>query len=434
MILVYTAISSNRLNYTLNVIFRDILYIDFELVYDLKEFEKSTEAKINYSELKMDDAISINPSGLLFESGVFLQSINVKQWQNIPTFFNGMSTVDFPFDPFAMIFYLVSRYEEYLEPISKDLHERFPAEESLAYQHGFLNQPLVNQLALKIKEKIEQKFPSTHFSSSEFEYIPTFDIDSAFAYLGKGLLRNTAGLMKSILRLQFGKALERFHVLSGLKPDPYNIFDFLIEHCLSNKLKPIIFVNLGKYGKYDKNISSTNPRLTKLLKKLGRKFTVSIHPSYKSNSDIDILENEISKLKRIIKKEITQSRQHYLKLTLPETYRNLLELGIKEDYSLGYASQVGFRASICTPFRFYDLLKEEETDLTIFPFTFMDGTFTDYLNLSATKSMEIIQELAENTKQVGGQLIGIWHNSAIADEPRLKELFVDSSSFIKADA
>lgn len=433
MILIYTAISSNRLHYILNLIFRDILHIDFELIYDLKEFEKRSEAKINYSDLKMDDALSINPSALLFESGIFLQSIDMKEWQRLPIFFTETSTIDFPFDPFAMTFYLVSRYEEYLEPIPTDFHERFPAEESLAYAHGFLNQPLVNQIAIKIKEKIEQKFPSIHFPLTDFEYTPTFDIDSAFAYLGKGIIRNTGGLIKSILELRFGKVIERFRVLTGLIDDPYEIFDFLLENCSNNNLNPIIFVNLGKYGKYDKNISLNNPRLIKLLKKLGEKFTVAIHPSYKSNSDIAILENEIGKLKKITKKEVTQSRQHYLKSTFPETYRNLIELGIKEDYSLGYASHVGFRASICTPFKFYDLLKEEETDLMILPFAFMDGTFTEYLDLSATQSLEIIKELAENIKEVGGQLISIWHNSAIADDPRLKKLFVESSSLINAD-
>ena len=71
---------------------------------------------------------------------------------------------------------------------------------------------------------------------------------------------------------------------------------------------------------------------------------------------------------------VTKSRQHFLAFELPTTYLKLIQSGILEDYSMGYASHLGFRAGICSPFRFYNLLEEKETDLVVYPFQVMDVT------------------------------------------------------------
>src|SRR5690606_1402201 len=70
---------------------------------------------------------------------------------------------------------------------------------------------------------------------------------------------------------------------------------------------------------------------------------------------------------------IKASRQHYIRLRIPETYRQLRKAGIAFDFSMGYGSLNGFRASAALPFYWYDLEKEEPTDLLIFPFCFMEA-------------------------------------------------------------
>ena len=80
-----------------------------------------------------------------------------------------------------------------------------------------------------------------------------------------------------------------------------------------------------------------------------------MHPSYFSLKDAAILKKEKLRLENIINTPVTFSRQHYLRLSIPETYQNLIDLDIEEDYTMGYAKTVGFRASTCTPFYFYDL-------------------------------------------------------------------------------
>jgi len=108
-------------------------------------------------------------------------------------------------------------------------------------------------------------------------------------------------------------------------------------------------------------------------------------------------------------------RQHFLILKLPETYQRLVNLGIQEDYSMGYAQHLGFRASIATPFYWYNLETEKKTELQIFPFQLMDVTFNTYLKRSPKDVLEEARPVIQNTKAVGGHLISIWHNSSLCE-------------------
>jgi hypothetical protein len=105
-----------------------------------------------------------------------------------------------------------------------------------------------------------------------------------------------------------------------------------------------------------------------------------------------------------------------LRLKFPRTYRRLINSGILEDYTMGYASQTGFRAGICTPYFFYDLKKEEVTSLNIIPFQIMDVTLRHYLNLKPEEAIAEIEALMQEVKKVGGTFSAIWHNETVNDE------------------
>jgi hypothetical protein len=142
---------------------------------------------------------------------------------------------------------------------------------------------------------------------------------------------------------------------------------------------------------------------------------IGIHPSFASNHQLEKIKIEKERLEKISGKKISYSRQHFLKLTFPHTYRNLLAVGITDDFTMGYADAIGFRAGICTPFRWYDLERETETHLTIHPFAVMDGTLNNYLKLSPTLAIEKTKEIINKVKQVNGKFIFIWHNETLSD-------------------
>jgi hypothetical protein len=123
-------------------------------------------------------------------------------------------------------------------------------------------------------------------------------------------------------------------------------------------------------------------------------------------------------LSKVLNRQITKSRQHFLKLDLPHTYRNLIDLDITDDYTMGYASEIGFRASICSSFYFYDLELDIETNLKIHPFAFMEGTLRDYLNIHADKALNHIKPLIDEVKAVNGTFICLWHNESLSNQYR----------------
>ena len=155
--------------------------------------------------------------------------------------------------------------------------------------------------------------------------------------------------------------------------------------------------------------------LQKLIKSIADYSQVGIHPSFGSNSKQGQLEKEISRLNAIIKREVRKSRQHFLKLSLPETYRNLIRNDIIEDYTMGFASQSGFRAGTCTPYYFFDLDEEKETALKIFPFQVMESTYKYYLKSTPEESIKEISEIIKEVKEVNGTFISLWHNESLSD-------------------
>jgi hypothetical protein len=82
---------------------------------------------------------------------------------------------------------------------------------------------------------------------------------------------------------------------------------------------------------------------------------------------------------------------------------------------MGYARALGFRASIATPFAWYDLEREEATALTIYPFAVMDVTLNTYLQLDSEQAMAALLPLIQRSKAVHGHFISVWHNSSLCE-------------------
>ncbi|MCC6599856.1 MAG: polysaccharide deacetylase family protein, partial [Crocinitomicaceae bacterium] len=152
-----------------------------------------------------------------------------------------------------------------------------------------------------------------------------------------------------------------------------------------------------------------------LIRSIHADHAVGLHPGIGSHEDIAVLKTEINRLSEITGKPVTSSRLHYLKFSLPETYRHLYECGITDDYSMGYASDVGFRAGTSLPFRWYDVKKETVTPLVIHPFVCMDATFKNYLKIRQAEAEKQIRDLLYEVKKTNGRFVSLWHNESLAD-------------------
>lgn len=418
MILIYSHKTSTRLNYILNFLFNDVQGAEYKIVTDKNDFISSDLPKINYTSEEIENSFQITPCDLLFESNILQKKIKVSDWENMKVFFQTSETSDIPFDLFAASFYLISRYEEYL-PFSADQHGRFEADQSLAGKNGFLYDPIVDQWSCKFASLLKLKFGGYETCKREFKYISTIDIDNAYAYLYKGTVRTIGATMRDLFKLDFNENIKRFQTLNGEK-DPFDTYGYLDSMHKQYGIQPIWFFLVGNYNTYDKNLPLDNEAFQDLIKKVSEVAEIGIHPSYESNNEFNQLKKEFDYLSGISSNPITKSRQHYLKLLFTETYQNLLKLGIKEDYTLGYSTDVGFRAGTCTPFNFYDLKNEKETDLKIIPFQVMDVTLNQYLKLDVDDALIRINEIIEKVKRVKGTFVSLWHNESLSDHGHWK--------------
>lgn len=419
MILIYSHKVTPRVKYICKHIFTRILSVEVGFTNKVEEFVAFNGPKLSYTKLPLGKEFFIRSNDLLFEQGVNDLDINIQKWEEVPCFFNAGSKSVIPFDIFAASFYLVSRYEEYL-PHVKDLHERFTAEQSLAFKYRFLEKPVIDIWAFKLREKLKEKFPDYTFPERRYKYTSTIDVDNAYAYKHKSFVRSSGGFINDFLKFQLRSFWDRFAVLTNIKKDPNNTFEKILSLSKEHQMNTIFFFLVGDYTTFDTNVSASKNKFRLLIKHVVDYAKAGLHPSYFTMKDSKMLKKEKERLESITNIPITRSRQHFLRFSLPETYQNLIDLEIYEDYSMGYASNVGFRASTCTPFYFYDLDFEIQTPLKIYPFALMDTTLNDYLGLTPKQSLGRIRDIQNEVKAVNGSFITLFHNESLSGYKRWK--------------
>ena len=415
--LLYSASASVRLNYITNFI-KSIIGEAIIITTDKEQFLQATQPKINYSNERIcADEYQILPHNLLFQNTIDAVELVVTNCRNQPCFFTNAND-NHGFDILAATFYLISRYEEYL-PYEKDNYGRYSYTNSLAFKHSFLHLPLVNIWLHDLCIQLQKKFPLFTFHFSLFTFSPTYDVDIAYAYQYQPLYKNVGGFFKDLMKGDFEKITERATVYTNQQKDPFDNFDWLDVLHKKYKLTPKYFFLLAeKRSAYDKNNSPKSSGIKQLIQQQAKKYEVGIHPSWQSGDDKKLLKNEIKQLEKNTNNNCKQSRQHYLRFTLPETYRRLINEGIEQDFSMGYGAVNGFRASVASPFFWYDLLKDEQTLLLLSPFCFMDATCIFNQQQSASEAGQELQQYYDVVKAVDGELITIFHNHFLTQQPQ----------------
>jgi len=405
-LLIYTPTINPRITYIFNHILVNILGIDYNFTTNQQLFIQFSDAKLNYSSFPFGDEIYLAKHPFIDEVSIEQQSFTFTDYEKYTVPFAIEDNL-FPFDIFSAAFYLLSRYEEYL-PNQKDSHGRYQAENSCAFTNNFLHLPVIDNWAFTLFAKLKTRYTNLKANHRQFTFIPTIDVDSPYFLKTETYWKKNLKIIKSVLKGNFGI----------LKHDPFDTFKYIKNIHQQYNLQPLFFFLIGNKHLYDTapKLSSHQKIYTSLIKSVSKYAKIGIHPSYQSNENIAALATEIKILASALSdKKIETSRQHYLKLTLPHTYNNLLNNGIKHDYTMGYASHTGFRASTCTPFIWYDLQNESITELTIHPLTVMDQTLKKYLNLSPHEAIMHTQKLIDEVIKVNGTFISLWHNETLSN-------------------
>lgn len=408
---IFSEVQTSRFKYIANFLFGDILQYAVDIVYHENDLKDDVFTICYSHRAVVEKSIHIQPAALLKERIIEKQEMTFFKWKELPVFF-GTGGRDIPFDLFSAAFYLVTRYEEYL-PHGKDKHGRFKPEDSIAFRESFLNLPLIDMWMQEVTNVLRKKGGAPPIR--KFRYLNTIDVDNAYAFMEKGLLRSTGAILRSVIQLNFSDLTDRLKTLIGQRSDPFNTFDFVLKQAEKYGFKSVFFFLLANYGVNDKNVPHTSRKFRSLIKSVNDYCKVGIHPSYASTDEPELLQMEANRLKEIIHMPVTHSRQHFLKIDIPRSYRELLEVEVYNDYSMGYASELGFRASTCTPFLFFDLEQNRQTRLRVYPYSLMEATLKYYMGKNPEDAMQYFKPIIDRVKNVNGLLCTLWHNDSLSD-------------------
>jgi hypothetical protein len=420
-----------RLSYAVQELARRMGISNARITTQTEDIQHFHGLRINYSTIDIPQCFQVVPDGLLSEKTLRHEDPEYIHHEEIPLFFP--TGGDLSFDVFASLFWMLSRYEEYANPV-RDPHGRFPFEFSLLYRLGVLDKAVAEHQVAYFLQVLKQHGWQLETQAVPAEMLMTIDVDHAWAYRHKSAGLQFLVSTRDLLRGNFQLFKRRRRVLNGLEKDPFDTYDF-IRASAAGKAKVIFFFLLGDRTKQDRNTHYAHPALQALIRDLNQWSELGIHPSYFSHDDSGKQKTEIQRLSGITGNPVHLARFHFLRFRLPDSFRELQQNGVHRDFSIGYAGHYGFRAGTCLPFLFYDLPHETTLGLECIPLAAMDGTLNEYMKLSPEEAKIVSTRLHREAQQFGAFPVFLWHNETLSDEGKWKgwrDVFLHQLNLSKA--
>ena len=425
MLLVFCPKISSRLRYIFHHVLTNSLGIAVDFTTTLDTFIAHSGPKMSYGKAPLGNEFFVEAADLLFQYGVQDTPIEVKKWEELPCFFSVGKKSKLPFDLFAASFYLLSRYEEYLPHLKDDLG-RFVAQQSLAYQHKFLEQPLVDQWVAKFADLLQEDFPELRFSAkAEERFMPLVEVVSPFKYKFKSVFANGLEWVKALTQLNFWALVEQPLVLLGFRKDPWDNFRLLAQHFSTASFKMRFFFLYTNESYMDRGITYRNKRFQDKIKGVADYFNTVLLASFNAVKSDQTLGEERKNLSTLIHRQVESIRFAWGLKTAGETYRHLIMQEVEQDFSMGYPITYGYRASTAVPFFFYDFSSEMMSSLQLFPVVCNENILRQYSPIEAIKKLKTSEEQLSLTAGVHAFAIS---NSAFeftAENQSFRSLLLD---------
>jgi hypothetical protein len=407
--------SSARLQYVIQFLNLHFVETTFVII-------RQADLNPNYPFLRYSNFPSI--SNELYKSGLTDETHINKNFKLVLP--NQPNEIDFhQHDFFSIIFYFLSRYEEYLSFIP-DKHNRFEASQHILFPSK-MKRAFVDECCIQFCNYLLQLFPNIQLKQRAFTFINTIDVDNAFAFCSKSIVRNGVGVIRDIYKLKLNLLKDRFLCVSRLKKDPY-LSHKNVQQLVTKPHQTHYFLLLADYAKNDRAVNTKTKAYQKMVDEMSQFAQLGWHPGYEGFTSEDKWHLEFERFKKLTGNYPIRSRQHFLRLRFPETYRALIRFGIKEDFSQGFASDTGFRAGTAHWFYFFDLIDNQQKDLKLFPFSIMEGIFKYYKKKQQFK--EEAEALIDYHIQLQLPFTWLWHNDSISGYAKWKGWDTDYAAFI----
>lgn len=396
MMLIYIPSPSIRAQYVFDFVLQESLNTEYEFTSNL-DFFRSADNPFKWAYGEEIESIPCLPAAaLLWQKDIQHQACTHIIHEDIVPIFHVDEIRGINFDVFASIFYLISRYEEYL-PCVKDNHGRYAAIQSIALQYGFLETAMVNRYILWLAKWLRSNYPDLDLKLSKPKSLLSVDIDHPFytrdVSLGKWLKRS----------------LKEMSFLS--EKDKYDTTEYMLDKM--GDLASIFFILCPQQPS---DIDHFNHRdseaFLSMIDRLRSRSKIGLHPSYYAE-DRNLMSEELAWFAHQHQRQIKSLRFHYLRFDVETTPDILLAHDIQNDFSLGYGTHIGFRTSTSLPFYWFDLKKNRKTSLKIYTPCLMDSLFKHH---GKQNYREHLLQLVDEVKNYGGVFIPIFHNDIIADE------------------
>jgi len=195
-------------------------------------------------------------------------------------------------------------------------------------------------------------------------------------------------------------------------------FYFLNEQRLFRDRPPREWISKDSWRLFGGRYDVDDKRIVDLIAELDAGgWEIGLHGSYESPTDRRRLAAEKRTLDRILGKPIQGGRQHYLNLSIPETWEHHREIGLDYDCSLGSSDRYGFDHG-------YGPKRPLNDEFVVFPLTIMELALPNVegdLEGSWRECEQILNEAAENE----AVMTILWHPRFFSelDFPNYTELY-----------
>ena len=417
---------NERHQYVARIAFDVILKCDYRWAANEAEWLGSSKRKIQYGGAVPKDKTQVSwiPSaGLLGESGTSVPSWIWSDASNEAT--PGGTRLPFGVriesegkarvfsDWWSWLFWMTTRLEEYkFGKDERDVFGRINGRSTLAFQEKWLARPEVEFRVIEWAKSCR-----LFHATSDYQLVPTVDVDSAFAFRHRSIFMTIAATAQDVLKGRWQRFGARVNTLRGAESDAYDTYEWLEQLHEKMGLRAIYFFLLANRGRYDRGLSWKSSGLQVQIQSLQKTADVGIHPGFAAHesSSAEEMKTEIVRLTKITGEKVVRSRQHYLLQQPGTSWRRLESMGLKEDHTLGFADVIGFRSGMSRAFPAYDVINEKTMGLELHPVAAMDATLMRYLCLTQEEAVDQVVRLADATREVGGVFRLLWHNESVSD-------------------
>ncbi len=369
-----------------------------------------------------------------FDKGIYLTDkgipkLPLENWHGTPLLFgtpqeemaNGKLVIHA--DIIASSFFLMSRYEELVNPQNKDAHGRYTGNGSYPGKLGFLERPIIDEYGRHLRDCLRGLGIAVQEPSSLGKVYLTHDVDIPWKkWTFYSALRGCLGYSKRNRQLTIWPMLNYF---GYYKKNPFDTFDWILEQDgrvkdrLGKRCEDIYFI-IGAEESDDYTESYLYDEKAKvLLGKLREKASyIGLHVGYNTGKkhDPEKINKEKDAVEEFLGQPIFYNRNHYLLSTEPSALRDLIAVGITDDFTMGYADRVGFRLGTAQCVRWIDPEEFIVTNLRLHPLIAMDGSLAEkqYMALDLDECITYINKLYKTCKSVKGDFCILFHNNSIA--------------------